>query len=58
MDEGEVALGRDLARVHRRVLDGSPSSTHLGAEPRGPSTFTNGVRRGITMVAGIPSRRA
>ena len=35
MDEGQVALGRDLAREHRRVLDRIALEHDLGAELRG-----------------------
>ena len=59
VDQHQVPLRRQLARLHGGLrLRSSPCRTTSAPKARVCSTFTVGVKRGITIVAGIDMRSA
>ena len=58
MDEGEVALGGKPMRIGRGLVHALALEHDPGAELRGVLDLHERRQRGITMVAGMPRRRA
>ena len=58
MDQREAALDRGREREFLGRVEVVALEDHLRAEARVCSTFTNGVKRGITITAGMPRREA